>query len=538
MQVQTRELVQGQPILSMAGGLFRHKLLFIGLLATVLSLVAAVTLMAKPQYRSEMKFLLENNRSNPAITPDRSAAPAPTEITEQQINSELEVLASEDVLGAVADPAWSALAVSQRTPAAMKQHEDRLNSFRKRLKIEPARKSNVIDVSYTAPSSREATETLERFSSAYLAHRKLLSRPHGTSDFFADEAHRYKDAWQQANRELVTFQQQNQLVSVQDTEQTLSKEIDGAEGDLRSNQASLAELNQRLAAGNKAVKRVPERQHTQQHTLLSQGSVDQMRTLLTQLQNRKTELLTRYTPADRLVVEVNREIADTSTALNAALAEKRMEDTTDVNPAWQGVNSSLVEGGIERQALIAQGESVQRSLADLRGRLARLQSLDVHFNGLQEQADQARSNFELFSEKRDQAQIEDAMDERELINIAVAESPTSLFRPVSPKPLLNGALGLLTALFLAAGAVYFAEYLRTTVATPRELEMSSRYPVLATVPYVAEADTAGDLAAPAERSRRTRVIRLSVPNMVSAVQNFGRAMKRDLSRNAEMYPEK
>jgi uncharacterized protein involved in exopolysaccharide biosynthesis len=255
--------------------------------------------------------------------------------------------------------------------------------------------------------------------------------------------------------------------------------------------------------------------------------------LLTQLQNRKTELLTRYTPADRLVVEVNHEIADTVSALNAALAEKRMEDTTDVNPAWQGVNSSLVEGGIERQALIAQGESVQRSLADLRGRLARLQSLDVHFNGLQEQADQARSNFELFSEKRDQAQIEDAMDERELINIAEAESPTSLFRPVSPKPLLNGALGLLTALFLAAGAVYFAEYLRTTVATPRELEMSSRYPVLATVPYVAEADTAGDLAAPAERSRRTRVIRLSVPNMVSAMQNFGRAMKRDLSRNAE-----
>jgi len=123
------------------------------------------------------------------------------------------------------------------------------------------------------------------------------------------------------------------------------------------------------------------------------------------------------------VVEVNHEIADTVSALNAALAEKRMEDTTDVNPAWQGVNSSLVEGGIERQALIAQGESVQRSLADLRGRLARLQSLDVHFNGLQEQADQARSNFELFSEKRDQAQIEDAMDERELINIAEAESP-------------------------------------------------------------------------------------------------------------------
>jgi uncharacterized protein involved in exopolysaccharide biosynthesis len=480
------------------GALFRHKLLFTALLATVILLVAAATVVAKRQYRSEMKLLLKNNRSNAVITPDRSAASVVTEITEQQINSELEVLDSEDVLNAVADPEWRTLSASQRTPAEIKQHETRLDNFRKRLKIESARKSNVINVIYTADSALEATENLQRFSSAYLAHRERLSRPSGTSNFFADEAHRYKEAWQQANRELVAFQQQNQLVSVQDTEQTLSKEIAAQEDDLRTNQTGLAEMSKRLDAGKKAVKKVPERQHTQQHTVSNQASVSQMRTLLLQLQNRRTELSTRYTPNDPLVTEVDREIADTKSALAAALEQNGIEDTTDVNPAWQGVKSSLVEGSIDLQALLAQGDSLRQSLADLRSRLARLQSLDVRFNALQEQADQARSNFELFSEKRDEAQIEDAMDQRELINIAVAQSPTLEFRPVSPKPLLNGALGLLTALFLAAGAVYFAEYLRSTVATPRELEMTSRYPVLVTFPYAVEADTSADLGASAK----------------------------------------
>lgn len=530
MQVQTRELVQGQPVLAVAGALFRHKRLFTALLVTVILSVAALTLTAKRQYRSEMKLLVENDRSNTVITADRSAAHAPAEITEQQINSELEVLDSEDVLGAVADPAWSTLPALQRTPAALKQHEDRLNTFRKQLKIDLARKSNVIDVSYTASSPSAATEMLERFSSAYLAHRKRLSRPSGTSDFFADEARRYKEAWQQANRELVAFQQQNQLVSVQETEQTLSKEIAGDEDDLQTNQASLAELNQRLIAAGKAARKVPERQHTQQHTIFNQASVDQMRTLLVQLQNRRTELLTRYTPTDRLVGEVDQEIADTSNSLKAALAQKGQEDTTDVNPAWQGVKSSLVEGGIDREALLAQGESIRRSLSDLRDHLARLQSLDVRFNGLQEQADQARSNFELFSEKRDQAQIEDAMDERQLVNIAVAESPTSAFRPVSPRLRLNAALGLLTALFLAAGAVYFAEYLRTTVATPRELEMTSRYPVLATVPYALEAHRVEDPDPFDEGYQRVQATRFSVPRLIPAMQNLGKAMKRDLSR--------
>jgi uncharacterized protein involved in exopolysaccharide biosynthesis len=523
MQVQTTNVVQGNLVVSILEAVFRHRRLFTTLLITVILLVAAVTVATPRQYRSEMRFLIENSRSNAVITPDRSSSPALMEITEQQINSELEVLGSEDVLNAVVDPAWINLPASQRTLTKINEHEKRLNSFRSRLIIEPAHKSNVIDVSYTAPSPEQATETLERFSSAYLAHRKLLSRPSGTADFFAEEALRYKEAWQQANNELVAFQQQNQLVSVQDTEQTLSKEIGAVEDDLRSNEASLAEMGGRLKSGGKAVSELPQRQQAQQHTILSQGSVDTMRTVLVQLQNRKTELLTRYTPTDRLVIEVDHEIADTNAALNAALAQKGQEDTTDVNPAWQRVKNLVVEGTINRQALLGRGEALRHSLADLQGRLAQLQSLGGRFNALQEQANQARSNFELFSEKRDQAQIEDAMDERKLLNIAVAESPTSAFRPVSPKPLLNAALGLLTALFLAAGAVYFAEFLRTTIATPHELEMISRYPVLATVPYAVEAETASDWNASTQNVGARARDPLAVARMIPSMQNFGDA---------------
>ena len=107
----------------------------------------------------------------------------------------------------------------------------------------------------------------------------------------------------------------------------------------------------------------------------------------------------------------------------------------------------------------------------------------------------------------------------------MAESPTSSFRPVSPKPLLNAALGLLTALFLAGGAVYFAEFLRTAIATPRELEVISRYPVLATVPYAVDADTPTD--PDADASTRSVPARardpLAVRRIIPAMQNFGDA---------------
>jgi len=97
--------------------------------------------------------------------------------------------------------------------------------------------------------------------------------------------------------------------------------------------------------------------------------------------------------------------------------------------------------------------------------------------------DQARNNYEVFSLKRDQSNIEDAMDAHKLVNIAIAESPTLNYTQVAPKPLLYSVLGVLSALFLAGSVVYFAESFRSTIATSRELGLASRYPVVASIPF-------------------------------------------------------
>jgi uncharacterized protein involved in exopolysaccharide biosynthesis len=496
MELQVRETEQ--QIRTAAESIFRQQSLFLSLLALVFAAVVVVTFASRPQYPSRMKILLENNRANAVITSDRGQAPAPAEITDEQINSELEILGSEDVLTTVADPNWTKVPQSERTPLVTKQHEDAVLKFRKHLAIDPVKKSNIIDVSYTANSPKEAEATLERFSSAYLAERRRLSRPAGTADFYAYEAKMYEDAWHRANADLVAFQQGHDLVSVQDSQQALGKEIADYEDRVHENEANLAAMEERLSHAKEAETAVSERQQTQIHTILNQASTEQMRTLLVQLQNRRTELLTRYNATDPLVVEINREIAETTASLSEARIQKGTEDTTDINPAWQQLENTVVQSQVEQRALLGRQQSLQHSIAGLRDHLSQLQSLDVTFNTLQEEADQARSNFELFSQKRDQAQIEDAMDERQLINIAVVQMPTLPFRPITPKTLQNLALGCFTALFLALGAVYFAESTRATFATARELERSSSYPVLATAYLLPSSARGGDSDASVE----------------------------------------
>lgn len=519
--MQTTELDSSRGVVRpLVESFFRHRLLFLLLFGAVVASVAVVTLLSPNQYRSEMKFLLENNRSTPAITPDRSAVQGNSEITEQQINSELEVLGSDDVLTAAANPLWRTLNAGPASPADLKLHEKTITDFRKHLKIDAPRKSNVVTVSFTARSQPEAMETLQRFAAAYLAQRKKLARPDGTSQFFVDEAKRYKDTWEQANANMVAFQQQHHLVSVPEGEETLNKQIAALEEDLRENKTSIEETQHRYLSSALASARVPIRQKTQQHTIFNQMSVDQMRTLLLQLRNRRTEQATRYNSADRTVKELDRQILDTETALNQALTQKGSEDTTDINPTWQQVKSASVMEKIDLDALRARGASVSGALIDLKKQLGELQQLDVTFNGLQEQVDQARSNFELFSEKRDKAQIEDSMDEHKLVNVAIAENPTAAFHAVSPKPLLNALLGTLAALFLAGAAIYMAESTRRTFATPRELENSSQYPVLATIPFAPLALEGKRFLPSAERDEPPSAATFAVREMAASLSSL------------------
>ena len=121
-------------------------------------------------------------------------------------------------------------------------------------------------------------------------------------------------------------------------------------------------------------------------------------------------------------------------------------------------------------------------MGDLQNELAGLQAHTVEFDNLQAKAEELKANYELYLEKRDQAQIEDAMDAQNLTNVGVAEQATIAYEPASPKVFVNMLLGGVTAVFLGFCAIYVADASRETVATPRELDHASRYPVLATVP--------------------------------------------------------
>ncbi len=462
---------------------FRHKKIFFGASLFVLMLTVAVTLLIPRQYASDMKFLVQTSRGNVVVTPERTnPVSVVSEVTESQVNSELEILRSHDVLDPVADPGWEKLPTSERTALAIHKHEALLSGFDKSLEIEPVRKTNVINVRIRAKDPEEARNSLQRLSDAYLEQHRRMERPAGASSFFEAEAERYLSAWDGASRKLVDFQREHQLSSLQQRESDMEGKITGKQNDLLSSEATLQELDARVAESQRRMEAMANRQTTQDKAQPNLESMQQLNTMVTELENKRTALLTNYKAGDRLVQELDRQIAFTKAQLADAVAVKSHEVTTDIDPVWQQLRVGHAEAHLGRKAAAARRAVVADQLGRLTQDLGGLQELDVQFNNLEEQVKVRKQNYELYAEKRDQSQIADEMDQRGLMNVVVAQQPTRSYRPAGPKLLVNAALGAVTALFIGFCALYVAEAARNTVATPRELGAASRYPVLATLP--------------------------------------------------------
>jgi uncharacterized protein involved in exopolysaccharide biosynthesis len=464
---------------------FRRKRIFFWTVFATLLITAVITLLTPKQYASEMKFLVQNTRGNVVLTPERTnSTGTPSDVTDTQVNSELEILHSHDVLDPIADPEWTTDSQPERSPRMVLRHEQLLRTFEKRFRTETVLRTNIINVSILADTPEKAKSDLEHLSAAYLAEHRRLQRPSGASGFFASEAERIRKDWDAASQKLVNFQRGHQVVSLKDREAVLETQVTEHERDLLATEAALKETDAKLSASSRRLQSLPMRQTTEQKVLPNPESLGHLNTLLVELQNKRTALLTNYKEDDRAVRELDQQIATTNAALSDAARMNSHEETTDVDPAWQQLHKDYEQAEITRQQIQAHRATVISELSRLREEIASMQGLTVQFNNLEAQANRLKDNYELYAQKRDQAQIEDAMDEQKLMNVTVAQQPTLSYEVARPKRLSNILLGVVTSLFLGFCALYLAEAFRNTIATPREFDRLSRHPLLATVPRI------------------------------------------------------
>lgn len=466
---------------------FRHKriavLCFFGLVLG--SVLAAIFQPA--QYRATTKFLVDRERQDPVVTAEQNAqVMMRAEVTEEELNSEIELLQSGDVLRQVVTSCGLDQHKSLREYFLGSMSPDKriakaTERLQSTLQIEPIKKSDLISVTYTSPDPQLAARVLRALGDAYIQkHVEVHSQP-GQVKFFDEETERYKKDLNDAEAQLKAFSQQPDGVAPQMTRDITLQKLSEFRSSLQQTRAEMASSEQRINTLQKQAGTTPERLTTSMRSQDDAQVLQGLKNTLMNLELKRTELLTKYQPTYPLVQEVDKQIADTQGSIAREEAKPIKEETTDRNPTYAWINEELAKAKAEHSGLQARAAAQQAIVEKYESEARDLEQKGLLEQDLLRTVKTDEENYLLYQRKREQARMTEALDRTRIVNVAVAEQPVVPSLPTN-SPALVVLLGTLLATVVTLGAVFIQEYMDPSFRTPAEVSAELNIPVLASVP--------------------------------------------------------
>jgi uncharacterized protein involved in exopolysaccharide biosynthesis len=466
---------------------FRHKrtatICFFGiLLGAVL-----VAIFQPPQYRATVKFLVDRDRQDPVVSPEQSVPIVMrNDVTEEELNSEIELLQSEDVLRQVVISCGLDRRKALREYIFGPSSPDKkiamgTTRLRDTLVIEAIKKSNLISVSYTSKDAQLSSRVLRSLADAYIQQHVSVHTPPGQVQFFDTETDRYKKELGNAEAQLKTFSGEQNGVAPQMYRDLTLQKLAEFRLTLQQTQAAMAATEERIRTLEKQSGTTPERLTTAMRSEDDYQVLQGLKNTLETLELKRTELLTKYQPTYPLVQEVDKEIADTKASIAKEEAQPIKEETTDRNPTYAWINEELAKAKADYSGLRAQVDAQQALVAKEEATARDLEQKGLVEQDLLRDVKTDEENYLLYQRKREEARMTEALDRTRIVNVAIAEQPIVPSLP-SNSPVLVVLLGTFLAATVTMGTLFVQEYLDPSFRTPAEVHAELNVPVLAAVP--------------------------------------------------------
>jgi uncharacterized protein involved in exopolysaccharide biosynthesis len=469
---------------------FRHRrLMALSFLGTFIGAVLVAFLLA-PQYEARMKILVQHERVDPVVTAEPNAMPVVNSVqsvTEEDMNSEVELITSRDLLEKVVETCGLANRPSLLDFLNPKEKDLRTARAVRRLDndldVEPVKKSNIIEVTYATPDAQLSASVLNTLGKEYLAKHLTVRRPPGAFKFFQQQTERYGKELAAAEAHLADFSRDPSHggVAPQVQRDFVLQSATDLETTLGQTQASIAATKQRIRALESMTAAIPPRLTTTDRKSDNMQLQEQLKSSLLTLELKRVELLDKYDPSYRPVQELEAQIAENRAAIAAEEKKPLREETTDQNPTYVWLNGELAKARADLASFQAQAVATTEIVRAFHERALLLDQRDIVQQDLLRTAKADESSYLLYLNKREEARISDALDDRRIVNVAIAEAATV---PALPKYSwwLFVLLGGLLASLVSVGSAFVSDHYDPSFRTPEEVESFLDVPVLAAMP--------------------------------------------------------
>jgi len=476
----------------------RPKLVLLTFLSFLLVTVLGVILLPK-DYEANMKILVKRERVDAAVSPGRDAVISnPGEVTEEEINSEVELLKSRDLLQKVvvscnledllSNHSWDRLllAAAIRKSGDSQDRDKKISqavlALENKLQIEPLKKTDLIQVTYDSPDPQLAARVLHTLASLYLEKTVAVHRPPGAFEFFQAESQHYDQELQTAQTQLARFDFEKGVTDPQLEKQIALQKLSEFEATFNATQVAINETEKRTRVVEEQLTSTPEQTVSQVRSSENPYLMQQLKTTLLDLEMKRTALLQKFKPDYEPVQEVQRQIEQTIDTITKTENSPEREETTDRNPSYEWLRSELTKSKAELASLHARAAETQSVIRQYREKLGMIDVNGAAQENLLREVKEAEGNDLLYKQKREEARIADALDRQRIVNVAIAEAATVPAIPAHPHKGLTLLLGTLLACLVSPGIAFAVDYFDPSLRTPDEVRDALQIPVFAALP--------------------------------------------------------
>lgn len=490
--------------LPMLWAVFRRRIgLFLGGLLTLLAIVVLVTFQMTPQYRAAAMVKLNTSEMNvsglegmiPGFTGDSALVDTEVELMRSRrladkVAEQLDLYSDEEFNPELGEPSMAAQvkaflgalvpgqvedALDEETRARIAR-EKTVDRILDRLTVEREGLTYIIAVKFESEDPEKASEIANMFAELFLFQQAdaKIEELERNQRLLGDRLAKLQEDVRIADEKVEAFREANGLFEsngVTLTEQRISdiqSQLIVARTELAESEAKYSSVNAQLGAGD-SVDSIGE--------VLKSTVVSELRAKQADLSRRRSELSTRYGPKHPRMAEIDTEEANLIAQID--LEVRRI------------VNNLESEARVSREKVA----TLERSLAVARNELSANSKATVELQGLQREADAARTIYEqILGGSKANEEIQ-AQAEADGEIASRAPIPTSA---AFPNKLLNIALGLVMGSGFGALLVLLAEIFDNGLRTGDDIERMLNTRMITAVPSLSRGLLGGKAAAKPE----------------------------------------
>jgi polysaccharide biosynthesis transport protein len=472
--------------------LFKHKWKIVICAAAGFIAAIVVYFSYPPVYASEAKLLVRYVVERSAVDPiDARGSASPG--SDNVLGSEAEILTSWDLAVQTAEAIGpKRLLPSVRSPSK----EEAARTITAGLQVGIHKGSNILFVSYKNRDPQLTTLVLNELVNRYFNKHLEVHRSTGAFDFVTQQTDQVRTRLNQTEDALKALKAKAGIVSLSDSTTTLVNEATKTEEQLHAAESDLAEAKARVeelggtlpdlspkpagspkGADSKPSKSPPAKSAKSGKAGSSDEEIpteaeQQYRVLMSRLprlREVKMDLLSKYTPQNKLVKANQAEIDDCDKQ-RRDLEKKYPGLPAKVGPMGPAGDSNLSSETARVAGLTAKKEALAGRLADIQEQIKQLTEIAPQVESLERQKELEETNYKYFEGTLEKARVDEALDPSKIPNISAVQQPSPPMIVTTPR---NKVALMLAGAGLALGfafALLNELILNRSVRRPLELE--------------------------------------------------------------------